>query len=895
MAGDARDEGDSEEDAYDEDAFLGEEASAIPRLRRQRSKQKGPGTGARAPKGDQHLVGHKRPRLKDKETRQLMLESVKKDRFCGYLEDKSIEGILDSMEYFVFRDGETIVRQGDPGRYFFVVDEGNCGIIVKGIQTATIGPGATFGAIALLYNCPRTATVDAKGDVAVWGADGDSFRTVLQDSLKTHYEENLRFLDYVTWFVALTAQQKERICKLALSVKAYEEGSTVIKQGDPPSAVYIVKKGAVNVFDNGTKINQMRCGDTFGERAVLYGGDASASVICEGPCEFVCLGIRQMKEALGEDLSACLEGPFIHSVLKKLPAMTHFSVAQLYKFVQAMEIVSYEPGKGPPEGLQLIVVINGEMSGDIKGKSVTVARGQSLQDETLAELHRDPHVPAHSPRSHSLVAGKEGARLASLNKESFERVLSDLGLVHLNMTEATSDALRMKIISREVPVLRDLSQDKLDSLLNKLTLTKYAKGGQVIQQGEIGSTFFIIKSGEVNIFRDGTNVRTLGGNSYFGERALLMDEVRSATAEVCSDEAYLWSIDKSTFDEILSDTMRDLLTERLKLQDTTVKLRSLIHERFIGVGSFGSVRMVRHRWTNMRYALKRVKKEDGQIPECVQRECNLLSCVDHPFILGIVRMFESPSSVYILTELIVGGQLYDQLGRMGILTRKQAQFYAGSLVIALEALHLMHIVYRDLKPENLLIDAEGHAKITDFGLSKEGIEDNHSAMTMCGTPEYLAPEILDKRGHGKAVDWYSVGALTFEMLTGLPPYYSKDRQKLFERMKEGKLEYPDYIKPVAKDFLQRLLERNPDNRLGGGPGGGQEVKDHAFFQGLDWVALEERRIDPPFKPSLAAKDDVKYFDKDVVGQAAVNSEAPGGKGDDVKYFEGFTFPGQFSI
>merc|ERR1719262_1437559 len=118
----------------------------------------------------------------------------------------------------------------------------------------------------------------------------------------------------------------------------------------------------------------------------------------------------------------------------------------------------------------------------------------------------------------------------------------------------------------------------------------------------------------------------------------------------------------------------------------------------------------------------------------------------------------------------------------------------------------MNIIYRDLKPENLLLDNEGHTKITDFGLSKEGVNDNVSAKTMCGTPEYLAPEILDKRGHGKAVDWYSVGALTYEMLTGLPPFYTKDRQKLFERIRRGELSYPSYITPAAKSMLQGLLQ-----------------------------------------------------------------------------------------
>merc|ERR1712166_1151625 len=197
-------------------------------------------------------------------------------------------------------------------------------------------------------------------------------------------------------------------------------------------------------------------------------------------------------------------------------------------------------------------------------------------------------------------------------------------------------------------------------------------------------------------------------------------------------------------------------------------------------------------------------------------------------------------------------------------------------------------IYRDLKPENLLLDSDGHAKVTDFGLSKEGIQDNVSARTMCGTPEYLAPEILDKRGHGKAVDWYSLGALIYEMLTGLPPYYTRDREKLFERIRRGDLTYPSYVTSVAKSLLQSLLFADPNRRLGGGPGDGEEVKAHAFWAQLDWAAVLQKRMTPPFKPNVTMDGDVKYFDKEFLDMPVVNSEVGEGGRDQGK-FEGFTY------
>jgi len=320
--------------------------------------------------------------------------------------------------------------------------------------------------------------------------------------------------------------------------------------------------------------------------------------------------------------------------------------------------------------------------------------------------------------------------------------------------------------------------------------------------------------------------------------------------------------------------------------------------KVLGKGSYGKVMLVRHSKEegtgapNL-YAMKMLRKEDvvkrNQV-EHTRTERSVLESVSHPFIVTLHFAFQTPKKLYLVMEYCPGGELFFHLSRAGCFPEGRARFYTAETTSAIAYLHRQNIIYRDLKPENLLIDREGHVKITDFGLSKEGIEDNHSAMTMCGTPEYLAPEILDRKGHGKGVDWYSVGALTYEMLTGLPPFYTKDRQKLFERIRRAELKYPDTVSKLAKTFLQALLQRDPNQRLGG-VGGGEEVKNHAFFQSLDWKELEERKMRPPFMPSLGAGDDVRYFEKDFVGQPVVNSEV-GEAARDVRHFEGFTFDRQ---
>eukprot|EP00919_Chromeraceae_sp_WS-2016_P050202 GHVR01119052.1.p1 GENE.GHVR01119052.1~~GHVR01119052.1.p1 ORF type:complete len:341 (+),score=60.93 GHVR01119052.1:88-1110(+) len=283
--------------------------------------------------------------------------------------------------------------------------------------------------------------------------------------------------------------------------------------------------------------------------------------------------------------------------------------------------------------------------------------------------------------------------------------------------------------------------------------------------------------------------------------------------------------------------------EKVTLEDFTLL-------RVIGKGSYGTVMMVRCNLDSKVYAMKMLRKENivkrNQV-EHTRTERSVLEYITHPFIVTLIYAFQTPKKLYLILEYCPGGELYFHLSRARKFTESRACFYAAQILLALQHLHSVNIVYRDLKPENVLLDADGNIRLTDFGMSKEGIMDNFSARSLCGTPEYLAPEILNQVGHGKAADWWSLGALIYEMLTGLPPFYTRDRDTLFENIRSGQLHYPNYLSQAAKDLLQGLFIRDPSRRLGAVTDG-DELRVQPFFRDIDWNRVYNKEIEAPFIP-----------------------------------------------
>jgi len=345
---------------------------------------------------------------------------------------------------------------------------------------------------------------------------------------------------------------------------------------------------------------------------------------------------------------------------------------------------------------------------------------------------------------------------------------------------------------------------------------------------------------------------------------------------------------------------------RLQLMYCKIENRALSSEDFellkvIGKGSLGKVLQVRKKDTNRIYAMKVLNKKElvkQQEVEHILSERNVLIKNTSPFLVSLKFSFQTPEKLYLILDYVNGGELFYHLQKVTSFNEERAKFYTAELILALGHLHKYNIIYRDLKPENVLLDGTGHIALTDFGLCKENVSFNETTNTFCGTAEYLAPEVLERKGYGKAVDWWSLGILFYEMTTGLPPFYSENINTMYKKIMQNQISFPSNYSEKAQSLVRGLLEKDPNRRLGGGPDDAEEIKSHPIFSNINWHKLYKKEIKPPFKPKIESETDTSNFDPVFTNSAPTDSlpnNSPAPLSDTLQQnFEGFTYTNEMS-
>ncbi|CAN7984175.1 unnamed protein product, partial [Ixodes pacificus] len=355
--------------------------------------------------------------------------------------------------------------------------------------------------------------------------------------------------------------------------------------------------------------------------------------------------------------------------------------------------------------------------------------------------------------------------------------------------------------------------------------------------------------------------------------------------------------------------------------------------KVLGQGSFGKVFLVKKILgpdTGTLYAMKVLKKATLKVRDRLRTkmERDILADVRHPFVVKLHYAFQTEGKLYLILDFLKGGDLFTRLSKeVGIafdkffdvspisvllemkvgwhkwsivfcdshirkfqvmFTEEDVKFYLAELALALDHLHGLGIIYRDLKPENILLDSDGHISLTDFGLSKEALNDQ-KAYSFCGTIEYMAPEVINRKGHTMAADWWSFGVLMFEMLTGGLPFQGTNRKETMIQILKAKLGMPQFLSPEAQSLLRALFKRNPANRLGSGPNAIGDIKSQSFFATIDWMKLYRREVVPPFIPAVSRPDNTLYFDREFTSKTPEDSPGVPPSANAHELFRGFSF------
>ncbi|KAM6402090.1 cGMP-dependent protein kinase 2 isoform 1-T1 [Pluvialis apricaria] len=460
---------------------------------------------------------------------------------------------------------------------------------------------------------------------------------------------------------------------------------------------------------------------------------------------------------------------------------------------------------------------------------------------------------------------------------------------------------------RSVSLLKNLPEDKLTKIMDCLEVEYYDKGDYVIREGEEGNTFFIIAKGKVIVTQSTADhsqpqlIKNLHKGDYFGEKALISDDVRSANVIADEYNVECLVIDRETFSQTVgtyeelqtylegyvanlaqADERRHAkgrsfcgqLTKEVSLEMIELKekvaqfspspFQNLEVVTTLGVGGFGRVELVKVKNENMAFAMKCIKKKhvvDTKQQDHIYSEKKILEQICSPFIVKLYRTFKDSKYVYMLLEACLGGELWSLLRDRGSFDEATTKFCVGCVTEAFDYLHHIGIIYRDLKPENLILDAEGYIKLVDFGFAKK-IGSGQKTWTFCGTPEYVAPEVILSKGHDFSVDFWSLGILVYELLTGSPPFSGADQMMTYNSILKGieKLDFPKIITRRPEDLIRRLCRQNPTERLGNLRNGINDIKKHRWLSGFNWDGLKVRKLTSPLKREVSGPTDYSYFD-----------------------------------
>ncbi|XP_029705812.1 cGMP-dependent protein kinase 2 [Takifugu rubripes] len=551
------------------------------------------------------------------------------------------------------------------------------------------------------------------------------------------------------------------------------------------------------------------------------------------------------------------EANLIVKAIQKNDFLSRLDDEQTAMMVELLAVSSFKPGdhviKEGTEGDSMYIVAGGELR-------VTQA-GRDLRTLTTGDVFGELAILYNCKRT-ATVTAKTAVRLWCMERQTYRTIITNKSK---KRREQLMGFLKM---SR---TLKDLNDVQLSKIIDSMEEVKYQDKDVIVREGAEANTFYIILKGEVlvtkNVNGHQKQIRRMGKGEHFGEQALIREVLRTATCSADGPVTCL-SIDKEVFEETIPVEHLEVFDDSKVLQEaqappksspsSTLRFKDLVPVLYqegryqgdpvtLGVGGFGRVELMTTVNHGMYYAMKRVSKKHivaKRQEEHMLFEKKVLKAIQCDFIVRLHATFKDTCYVYMIMEFCGGGEIWTKLKEVGRFDEPTAVFCTACVVEAFAYLHKKSVMYRDLKPENLMLDVKGYVKLVDFGFAKEMVR-GEKTYSFVGTPEYMAPEIIKNQGHDFAVDFWSLGILIFELLAGSPPFSSSEPQKIYAKILDGVLKYPPYLSEASKSIISKLCRPRPGQRLGNTKNGIKDVRHHRWFSSINWHKLRMSQLDAP--------------------------------------------------
>ena len=668
--------------------------------------------------------------------------------------------------------------------------------------------------------------------------------TIVEIKRKDHYIKE-KFFNTFQILNLLDKNLKSKLCYY-LILENYQADSFIISEGEDPQKIYFIKEGIVSFLKNGNEIKTSSVGEFFGDKSILTQMNNTLDVKAKTDCVVYSLSVSAMKQVMSKSFREHLFVNYIKYAFYSCNIDIDISfVWEIFPYFQLKNFNQNEIvlGKGYIKNSNIIIIIEGNIKDKHSKKYIPMQKGEILFKDTIFDWSNFSKSPTLILSS-DLVASPECLMLiCDIKKISL--------VAKMSLNEYVN---KCKLISSflHVSLFKSLRKEKIEMIASKVSIETYKKNDIIIKEGEDGERFYVIQKGKVDIYIENKYVRTLNENEYFGEKSLIEYDKRTATAIVKSDFVILYSLNKSVFQKIITEeNLLNFLKERLILQDESIRIEDLDYIKTFFHDHYSSCYLVQTRDKKIQYTLKKIEKykiEKAKIWPCLDTEKKILLQIDHPFIAKLIKTLKDERNIYFLMENIEGKLLFDLLSEYGKLPKALYTFYSASMLLCADYLHQQNMIYRDFKPENVVISQKGFIKLLDFSSAKILKEDN-TTTTFIGTPQYMSPEVIKGENYSFDSDFWSIGVCLFQLAFGNFPFgvVDDDPLNIYRNILNNDITFPKDSKDKdLTSLVKKMLNKSKVKRITSF----NDIKNTPFYSEFNWSNLVDMNCRVPFTPDV---------------------------------------------